>query len=222
MIWQYERLWPEHPFVFHVPYQNAPGVETDRTKYVQTLVSIRATVLTLIADLDDEEWIYWCVDDKYPVRLVTEKILQFMDDASRSRDITGLLFCRRGPVLDDPQMTLHPQTVTNRNGDVYLERKGWFQIWLHQFLKVKALRYLFARMPEQIESPKMMDDLKDQIAKPADFRLLVTEKNFAIFGESTNKGTITRNCYESILKTHIQLPKWFQHPNQFYVLMGEL
>ena len=28
MILQYERLWPDHPFVFHIPFQNLPGKET--------------------------------------------------------------------------------------------------------------------------------------------------------------------------------------------------
>jgi len=71
MILQYERLWPDHPFVFRIPYQRARGLDTKRTTYRQTPEDIKGTVLHLVADLDDEEWIYWCVDDKYPIQLVT-------------------------------------------------------------------------------------------------------------------------------------------------------
>ena len=33
LILKYERLWPDHPFVFHVPYQELRGTDTDRVKY---------------------------------------------------------------------------------------------------------------------------------------------------------------------------------------------
>jgi len=222
MVLRYERVWPDHPFVFRIPYQELSGTETARTTFIKTPPEIRATILQLIADLDDDEWIYWSIDDKYPVQLVIEKVRGFMADAIHSPEITGLLFCRRGPVLENPELTVYPEQRVNPSGDVYLERKAWHQIWLHQFLRVKVLRYLFRHLPDNLPSPKVMDFLKDEISKPPEYRLFVTEKNFAIFGESTNKGTITQNCYESIVKTDIKLPKWFRRPNRFYVTMGEL
>ncbi|MFN2624308.1 MAG: hypothetical protein ABR611_15850, partial [Chthoniobacterales bacterium] len=51
MILQYARVWPSHPFVFHVPFQELRGEETDRVRYVQTPAAIRATVMKLIVDL---------------------------------------------------------------------------------------------------------------------------------------------------------------------------
>jgi len=222
MVLQYERLWPDHPFVFRIPYQNLASSETARTTYLRTPQGIRATVLQLIDDLDDEEWIYWCIDDKYPVRLITEKIVDLIPDALRSPVMSGLLFCRRGPTLDNPELTLHSRKWINPNGDVYLERKAWHQIWLHQLLKVKVLRHLFSHLPDRVSSPKEMDSLKDKIVKLPEHRLFVTKKNFAIFAESTNKGTITQNCYESIVKTDIEIPRWFRRHNGLYVTMGEL
>ncbi len=67
-----------------------------------------------------------------------------------------------------------------------------------------------------------MDALKDQVPKLPEHRLFVTRENFAIFGESTHKGTINRNCYESIKRTKIELPKWFRKPNDKYVTLGKL
>ena len=61
LIVQYERFWPDHPFVFHVPYQELGGVESERIKYFTSPSDIKGTVLHLLADIDDEEWIYWCV-----------------------------------------------------------------------------------------------------------------------------------------------------------------
>jgi hypothetical protein len=87
---------------------------------------------------------------------------------------------------------------------------------------VKVLRYLFGQMPDQIPSAKAMDEMKNTIPKLPEHRLFVTEQNFAIFGESTHKGVITQNCYESIRESDIALPRWFRRTNRKYVTMGEL
>src|SRR5437016_4313029 len=201
MILQYEKVWPNHPFVFRIPYQNLGGAATGRMEFLKTPESIQETVLQLIADLDDDEWIYWCMDDKYPIQFVLPKINQLMTEVIRSPDISGFLFCRGKALLQKPEVTLYPEERRNALGDVYLERKGWHQIWIHQLLRVKVLRHLFSRMPKEIASAKLMDQLKDEIPKPPEHRLFVTRENFAVFGESTHKGTLNQNCYESIRKT---------------------
>ena len=222
MILQYERLWPNHPFVFRIPFQNLRGTNTNRAEYRQTPENIRATVLELLRDLDDEEWIYWCVDDKYPIRLVTDKIERLISDAVQSAEMSGLLFCRCRVTLTNPELALYPAKMISSSGEVLLERKAWFQIWLHQLLKTKVLRYLFSQLPEDIPNAKAMDELKDAVPKLREHRLFVTEKNFAVFGESTHRGAITQNCYESIAATNIELPEWFRQPNGEHIIMGKL
>jgi hypothetical protein len=222
MILKYEELWPDHPFVFRIPYQELAGTASDRREYVRTPSEIRATTLQLIADLDDNEWIYWCVDDKYPVELVLAKIRTVLADIHDFPDASGLLFCRCKALLRRADETLFPDERQNSSGDIYLERRGWNQIWIHQFLRVKVLRYLFSQMPTEIASAKLMDHLKDEIPKPPDLRLYVTKDNFAVFGESTHKGTINQNCYDSIIKTDIELPEWFRRPNGKQVINGKL
>jgi hypothetical protein len=222
MIRQYEALWPDHPFVFRVPYQNLRGADTARLQFRQTSESIRATVLELLSDLDEEEWVYWCIDDKYPIQLLTDKIERLISNALQSAEMSGLLFCRCRVTLTNPKLALYPDKIASAPGEVLLERKAWFQIWLHQLLKVKVLRYLFTQLPAQIPNAKAMDELKDKIPKLPEHRLFVTEKNFAVFGESTHRGVITQNCYESIIAAGIELPEWFRRPNGERVVMGKL
>jgi hypothetical protein len=132
------------------------------------------------------------------------------------------LFCRCRATLNNPKLALHPHKLENPFGDVYLERKGWFQIWIHQILRAKVLRYLFSHLPDHIPSAKTMDDLKNEVPKLPEHRLFVTKENFAVFGESTRRGDITQNCYESMVEAGINLPKWFQQPNGEYVRLGNL
>jgi len=219
---QYERLWPDHPFRFRIPYQRLRGPDSERAEYIETPPEIAATVLRLIEDIDDEEWIYWCSDDKYPIRLIVEKIKELIIYALATPEISGLLFCRTRVTLDRPELSLLPRRRVTPAGNVLLERKGWYQIWIHQFLKAKVLRSLFSQLPLEIPSAKALDGLKDQISKPDEYHLFVAEQNFAVFGESTKRGVITRNCLESIRRTDIELPEWFRRSNGEWVTMGKL
>jgi hypothetical protein len=222
MIFQYDRLWPGHPFVFHVPYQELGGTDTERVKFVTSPSDIKRTVLHLLTDIDDEEWIYWSVDDKYPIQLVTDKISTLISHAMRSPEVDGLLFCRCRATLNNPKVTLFPHKVKNPFGDIYLERKAWFQIWIHQILRAKVLRHLFTHLPDVIPNAKAMDELKNDVPKLAEHRLFVTKENFAVFGESTRRGVVTQNCYESMVTAKIEIPEWFRNPDGEYVTLGKL
>ena len=222
MIFQYDRLWPDHPFTFQVPYQKLGGTDTERVKYLAAPSDIKGTVLHLLAEIDDEEWVYWCVDDKYPIQLVTDKIASLISHATRSPEVDGLLFCRCRATLNNPKLTLYPHKLKNPFGDIYLERKAWFQIWIHQILRGKVLRYLFSHLPDHIPSAKAMDDLKNDVPKLPEHRLFVTKENFAVFGESTRRGVITQNCYGSMIAAGIEIPEWFRHPDGEYVTLGKL
>jgi len=222
MIFQYDRLWPDHPFVFHVPYQEFGGVDTEQVKYLPAPWDIKGTVLHLLTEIDEEEWIYWCVDDKYPIQLATDEIGSLISHAMRSPGVDGLLFCRCRATLNNPRLTLYPRKIKNPFGDVYFERKAWFQIWIHQILRAKVLRHLFTHLPDDIPSAKVMDELKNDVPKLPEHRLFVTKENFAVFGESTRRGVITQNCYDSMIAAGIELPEWFRHPDGEYVTLGKL
>src|SRR5437868_15002783 len=169
LMLQYERLWPDHPFRFRIPFQQLRGSHSNRVEYIASPPEIAATVLRLIEDIDDEEWIYWCSDDKYPIRLIVEKIKELIIYALATPEISGLLFCRTRVTLDRPELSLLPRRRVTPAGNVLLERKGWYKIWIHQFLKAKVLRSLFSLLPLEILSAKALDGLNDIISKPYDY-----------------------------------------------------
>ena len=231
MIGQYARWWPGHPFEFWIPYQDERGEDSPgQRRYVRAPRAIRATVLTLLDGLDDEEWVYWCIDDKYPVRLDLDAVAPMAaglgaagaSPAAWTAGMDGLLFCRVRQTLHDPAAALVPgSSRTDAAGNVWLERRSWFQIWLHQFLRVKVLRGLFGRFPEDIASAKVMDELKWDAPKPPEHRLYVTARNHAAFGESTKAGRITRNCHESAVASGLTLPAHFAEHNGQRSVVGE-
>ena len=222
MIFKYAQLWPDHPFCFRVPYQELGPTLASGVEYKKSPGGIKATVLTLLDDLEDEEMVYWCIDDKYPIKLDVQRIgalLRWLSLEEASK-VSGILFCRCRKMWDSRFLT--DKTIVDGAGNVYLERKGYAQIWLHQFVRVKVLRYLFESFPDFIPAARAMDELKRRVTKPASHRVFVSSQNAAIFGESTSYGVLTRNCHRSILENGLALPTWGSTTTNEEIFMGRL
>lgn len=223
MLHRYDRLWPDHPFYFRIPYQDLRGADSPRLHYVKTPAAIKDTVLTLLDDLENEQWIYWCIDDKYPIALDLPQIMSiaaWTSDNHKTCEFSGAMFCRCRALLRAENLT--GEKIIDDHGRVYLERKAYHQIWIHQFLRVKVLRHLFESFPDIIDSAKSMDAMLLDVEKPSSHRIFVTQDNFAIFGESTSRGLITKNCYDSIVENNLTLPEWCPEPTDRTITMGEL
>lgn len=221
MIRCYEDLWPNHPFIFRIPFQHEDRCYPLKNReYLKTPQAIKPTVLKLIEDLDDEEWIYWCIDDKYPIKfdLPAIKMLHQLILANRINDCSAVLFCRARKMLNPSFLTDNVIRIVNEK---LLERQHYHQIWIHQFLKVKIIRHLFLSFPE-IDRPRMMDKLKNEVKKPSDHRLFVTETNHAVFGESSSFGLITANCYQSITEKKMNIPVFFEVNQEKNIVIGIL
>ncbi len=222
MIQCYEKLWPNHPFIFQVPYQELPpSVQTNRVQYTYCPADIQGTVRTLLHNLDDEEMVYWCIDDKYPIWLNIrriENIHQYLFSSNESI-ISGLLFCRCRGMWNKKNLT--GKKWTDNQGNVYLERRNYQQIWIHQYLKVKVLRHLFNSFPEQIPTAKAMDHFKDKEEKPKSHQIFVTHDNLSIFGESTSRGVLTLNCLNSLNTLNLKAPAWASEVTPYEIRMGD-
>ncbi len=222
MMYRYARTWSNHPFRFRIPYQSLREPDSPGVEYVSSPVAIKATVLTLLDDLDDHEWIYWCIDDKYPITLrlpCVHGIVDWLKNHPAS-DVDGVLFCRRNKLLRERNLT--GNTIQDPRGNLYLERKRYDSIWLHQFLRVGVLRHFFESFPDDIPYAKFMEKLKKKADKPPDHRLFVSEKNLVTYGESTFRGILTRNCYESIVESGLRLPEWHRHTTGIRITWGKL
>ena len=208
MIARYEALWPDHPFTFRIPYQDRAAVaDHPRCEPVAAPPDIQGTVRALLAGLDDDAWVYWCIDDKYPVRLELERIRPIVAAirAGLPAEVAGVLFCRARRMLEPAFLTDDRRSLGDQS---LIGRRAYHQIWVHQFLRVRVLRTLFANFPETLASPRVMDEVIQTLEKPADLGLFVTEKNLAAFGESATRGVLTRNCLASMVRHGFPVPSW--------------
>ena len=100
MIQSYMNLWPNNQFIFRIPYQDETVKTYFENKYNNKVEMIHSepgivdTVYTLLNDLDENEWVFWCMDDRYPISLNVDQlnILYEYITSSDTNDLSAMLF----------------------------------------------------------------------------------------------------------------------------------
>lgn len=220
MIAAYDEVWPGHPLRFRIPFQALPPPSRADVEPVPSPPGIRDTVLALLADLADDDWVYWCIDDKYPIGGEFGRFAEVAAwlPAIADTEVAGILLCRCRGLLGDRNLT--GARMTAPWGEALLERAGYHQFWLHQFVRAKVLRHVFEAFPAAIPNAKALDGMLAQLQKPAAHRLFVAERSLSIFGESTSRGLLTRNCHLSMQAKGMPQPDFFDGRLAPAVVMG--
>lgn len=216
MIEGYETIWPNHPFTFRVPdgsnMREHLGRFGDRIDYVSTREGeergrFRQTIFDLLSGIDDDEWVYWCMDDKYPISLNVQAHETIIQQLSSLQDVDALQLCRVPFRHDSPLLNKGIQLRVDRYA--FHQRRTYHRIWIHQFLRARVLRTLFGNFPEVLAEAREMDDIMEHLLPPSTQRLFVSTASHAVFGESTTRGMLTTNCALS-LQRGPGLPDGFQ------------
>jgi hypothetical protein len=217
MVRTYRTRWPDHPFRFRIPVQAARWPDAWRDPAVELVPSpspILSTMETLLHDLPDDEWVYWCIDDKWLIDLDVAAVARLhawlvaLDDPA----VTGLIFCRCRMLLRDGHVSAEG-ALTTPDGEVLLRRLDVHQFWIHQFVRVRVLRDAFRRFPREPVRAKQLDEWTGQepghgdVWKvPAGENRYVTARNLAVFGESTDDGRLLSACAASMQRLGIAPP----------------
>jgi hypothetical protein len=75
----YNRLWPSCPFVFRIPFTDRDPrnvFATQNVEFIHTPSDIRSTMENLLRDVPEDEFIFWCVDDRYPIEILNLAVLR--------------------------------------------------------------------------------------------------------------------------------------------------
>lgn len=217
MIRKYCDLWPDNPFIFQIPYQDENIKEYFESRYGKKVETIKTpsgivdTMDVLLKDLADDEWVYWCMDDRYPISLNTiclNSIHSWITSPS-SENISGLMFVNSpwGRLPENLYYNKH-KLITEDNFH-FLRRKGYRMIWIHQYLKVKVLKTLFDNFRVKLSEAKDMDYILYTLKLPEDQKLFALNHNIGTYGESTSRGKVTKNCAQSLTNLNFELPSNF-------------
>jgi len=224
MLHTYEKLWPGNPFQFVVPYQEYPTAL--KKKYGDKIVPVQApkdiipTMQRLFETFGDDEWIYWCIDDKYVIWIDAARARKVHDWVITVEDpmVRSVTFCRCRYSLD-PKHLVTDTPYNTPDGQVLYIKMVDSEPWVHQFLRGRVLKEIFALFPNRRFGAKEMDEFYASRASVPGQTWLVTAQNLVTLGESTVRGKLTVNCVESLRRWGFELPTGFEISGR-RVMMG--
>jgi len=218
MMHKYQELWPSNTFTFRIPWNNEyphklSGKFDEKINLIQSELEFKKTFESLTGDLPGEEWIYWCIDDKYPARLEEEKCNKVFDFVEQIDDtnIVNVTF----NFVREVKTSANRINSNDRGNNIifnnlnFIEHKSYTNNWLHQFFRVKALREFWGNLsePKKYQAASM-----DREVRPLNGKLLTLNEHISSYGESTYRGMITKNCFKSCNDLGIKLPTHFKKP----------
>ena len=229
-IYTYEKLWPNNHFTFRIPYQQYPDFLSQKygskVELIKTDSPIKATVLKLLEDFDDQEWIYWCMDDRYIVQLKVQEandIYEFIKTNNDETICSVRLIRMNKSYTSDKFLKQDQDLIVNKNiklrQSIFSDTEQLEGLWQPQFLRVKLLRRVFASFPDRDFRAKEMDSFPKLKLKGE--KLYVPEKNLIRVGESTHRGELTENCLVSFTKWGLEIPHNLKVTKK-YMIQGEL
>ena len=204
MILSYQNLWPRNPFRFFIPYQENMDLDSrikrSSVSFIQTKPGIRDSVLTLLENFEDGALVYWAIDDKFPVSVVTRTMDSVFDSLlqpTTGEDFEGLLFTRARSLVSYPGIERTESTVLGHSA---FRVRSNSQFWLHQLVRVGRLRAFFESLGPISEAKKMDDHVKYLSPPSARF---VLRKNALVLEESTSRGIPTKAALLSLQRQRI-------------------
>jgi hypothetical protein len=215
MMHTYQKLWPDNPFVFRVPYNETyPKWLQDRYKGKIELVKapypIKETVKTLLADIADDDWIYWCMDDRYLMKIdpkrasdIYKKVLDVSD-----KQIVGVSMTRRvQEIWYKKDACLKLPEGFKLLESIYTDSDQVIDMWGPQFVRCRLIRRMFESFPDRPFAAKEMDFFTHR--KLIGEKRYDAEKSIITFGESTSRGELTINCFLAFKRWGLKVPAGF-------------
>jgi hypothetical protein len=144
LVETYNQLWPDCRFQFRIPFTDRDPraiFRAQNVEFISTPPDIRSTVKSLLCDLPEHEFVFWCIDDRYPIEIFEPAVLRavrdFASDAGGDVDsikltdltvegIEGKLhtrFPRRLTRRWRPQLFRRPDTQRVENDKTWRQRE---------------------------------------------------------------------------------------------------
>ena len=215
MMHTYQKLWPDNPFVFRVPYNEIyPQWLKDKYKEKIELIKapypIKETMKTLLNDIGDDEWIYWCMDDRYLMKIDKRRVSEIYHTVLKLGDpqIAGVSMLRR----ERDKFYKKGSFLLTQSGfklleSVFSDSEELGGPWAHQFIRCKVLRRMFESFPDRPFAAKEMDFFPKR--KLAGEKIYDAERNLIVFGESASRGELTINCFLELKRQGLKAPAGF-------------
>jgi hypothetical protein len=210
VVTAYGKLWPDHPFRFRIPYNGdrppAWSEAEGKIDWIHSPRPIKATMTRLLEGVPDEDWVYFCMDDKVPLeinRSAARRIHRFVLGLDQA-DISTVQVTRNNGVnryIDFASWRFRP-----RRG-LYFEKVDYHNFYQHQFVRARLLKRVFQsdEVAEDFTLKKGCD--VDRLLGMSPFarkrtlpgeRAFVPFRNAMLLAESFMAGRVTPACARAL------------------------
>ena len=150
------------------------------------------TAVTLLEPFRGDEWIYWCMDDRFPIELDREAFASaaaWIGDPRSSDGVGALSLCRPWQWTCPWNAREEALRSSPQFPEGFVRRRNWSQIWLPQFVRAGVLQRFF-RLLRRTYPIKALDREKHRVSLPSEL-LIATKRGYERFEESTTRGRPT-------------------------------
>lgn len=210
----YQALWPECPLSFRIPInrQDNPDFEVFRGKgnveLVESRAPFKATTRALLEGLNAEDWVYWCISDRYPTRL----------DSVQLNRVYSWIEAGHGEAYNALRLVVDREQVSDEIVDVtglYFSPKMGihYGFWHHQFCKVKVLvaNLLHPNLQEDYRVHQLNQRFQTIADRPDGSisvfeNTLVSRKSLLTLAEPCLQGQLTANGLADLKRYACRIP----------------
>ena len=209
---KYMQMWPKCPLTFRIPYQDKQRArafkECSNVDLVESPRSIRDTMSTLLEGLSNDEWVFWCIDDRYPLTLdatAMDRIYNSIVDNDPPLERIKLFTWRE---------QLKPGSHFELGGRVFLRQLPMtpWGFWHHSFMRVTALRKIFINndLSEEYTIKRINKGLlkDDKLRLICSNNIAVPHENIITMGEPCIKGCLTSDGLRELQSNDCTIPKY--------------
>lgn len=209
----YAALWPDMPVHFRLPYNGSakgPAFEylqaQERCEFVSCGKGIIETMHALLADVEDSDWVYWCIDDRYPTWVDTGRCAAALDALSQlpsDADELKLLHWKErlaGHAIDIGGERFLHQTPAER----------YWGFWHHHPVRARVLRSVFFR--DEIMDPCTIAEINKAFKLSASQlflgKALVPATPMLALAEPLRYGRLTLNGLADLERLDCEIPPY--------------
>lgn len=210
VVESYNYLWPGCPLTFRIPYtaRNPASIfKAGNIEPIPTPRHIRAAMEGLLRDLPDEEFVFWCIDDRYPIAIydlaTIVAVQQYVEETTCDFDAIRIT----APFNQDRHHYTFASDDEQIINGVKFRRQcvNNFGFYMPQFVRAGVLRWYFLH-PSLSEHYSIRKFHRLPRETPISYRVYIAERFLIKLGEATIRGEITQGCAAQMKSLHLSLP----------------
>jgi hypothetical protein len=220
---RYSRLWPDNPFRFRIPFNGvARGpamtylMAQPDCEVVRTGREIRESLTALLDGIGDSSWVFWCIDDRFPIWL----------DRRRLAAVSAALAALPSSWEELKRLRWREplRSKVHVVGGIPFTEQGTgreWGFWHHHFVRAGVLRrvfldpavadgagiqdFVFNRLRGRGRSRRLPPTLEERLFPGA---ALVPQAPLARLGEPLIEGQLTRNGLAALTYDGCEVPPY--------------